>query len=255
MDNSIFTATSGVLSSQSALDVVANNISNSNTTGFKESGTNFSDILSQELSFATPTTNPLEVGLGSTLDSTPVSFTQGPILQTNNSTDLALSGNGFFTLSDGTNTFYTRDGSFSLDSNGNLVSADGLYVQGTNGNININTAAKGYTGFTVNPDGSVYSNFSNGQSTLDGKINVVGFTNEQGLVSAGDNNFISSSNSGSPISLNSGYSITQSALEGSNTDLAAQMTNLINYERTYQVNAQAITTSDSMLQTAIGLII
>ncbi len=255
MDNSIFTATSGVLSSQNALDVVANNISNSNTTGFKESGTNFSDILSQELSFATPTTNPLEVGLGSTLDSTPISFAQGTILQTNNPTDLALSGNGFFTLSDGTNTFYTRDGSFSLDSNGSLVSADGLYVQGTNGNININTSASGYTGFTVNPDGSVYSNFSNGKSTLDGKINVVGFTNEQGLVSAGGNNFISSSNSGNPISLNSGYSITQSALEGSNTDLAAQMTNLINYERTYQVNAQAITTSDSMLQTAIGLIV
>ncbi|AWB11103.1 flagellar hook protein FlgE [Thermodesulfobium acidiphilum] len=255
MDNSIFTATSGALSSQSALDVVANNISNVNTTGFKESNPTFADILSQELSFATSRTNPLQIGIGSKLNSTSFSFTQGPVLTTNNPTDLAINGSGFFVVSDGTKTYYTRDGSFSLDSNGNLVTVDGLYVQGTNGNININTTAKNFVNFTVNPDGSVYSNFTNGQSVLDGKIMVVDFINKNALINVGGNNFSASINSGSPVTLSSNYSIIQNALEGSNTDLATQMTNLIDYERTYQVNAQAITTSDNMLKTAIGLIV
>ncbi|AEE15418.1 flagellar hook-basal body protein [Thermodesulfobium narugense DSM 14796] len=255
MDNSIFTAVSGALSSQSALDVVANNISNVNTTGFKESNPTFADVLSQELSFATSRTNPLQIGAGSKLDSTSLSFTQGPVLTTNDPTDFAISGSGFFVVSDGTNTYYTRDGSFSLDSNGNLVTADGLYVQGTNGNINIDTTSKNFVNFTVKPDGSVYSNFSNGQSVLDGKIMVVDFINKNALINVGGNNFSPSVNSGNPVALSNGYSIIQNALEGSNTDLATQMANLIDYERTYQVNAQAITTSDSMLQTAIGLIV
>ncbi|WP_448589245.1 flagellar hook-basal body protein [Thermodesulfobium sp.] len=255
MDNSIFTAVNGALSSQSALDVVANNISNFNTTGFKESNATFADILSQELSFATSKTNPLQVGIGSKLDSTSPSFTQGPILETNDPANLAINGNGFFVVSNGTNTYYTRDGSFSLDSNGNLVTSEGFYVQGTNGNINIDTTAKNFSGFTVNPDGSVYSNFSNGQSTFDGKIMIVDFINKNGLINVEGNNFSQSANSGSPKVLSSGYTIIQNALEGSNTDLSTQMANLIDYERTYQVNAQAITTSDNMLKTAIGLIV
>lgn len=150
MLRSMFTAISALRNHQLKLDTISNNIANISTIGFKKSRVNFQDILNQTLSGAgTSTTggiggvNPMQIGLGMTLGSIDMLFTQGNPQVTGNSTDMAIQGNGMFVLSDGVNTRYTRAGNFSLDSTGKLVNpANGWIIQGWQaddlGNININ---------------------------------------------------------------------------------------------------------------------
>jgi flagellar hook protein FlgE len=127
------------------LDVIANNIANANTTGFKSSTVVFNDVLSQTLTSgsgpgtSTGGTNPIQLGLGSKLGSVTPSFLQGALQLTNRTTDLAIQGEGFFKLASGSESVYSRAGAFSLDAGGNLVdSASGFKVQGANGEITIN---------------------------------------------------------------------------------------------------------------------
>jgi flagellar hook protein FlgE len=137
MGTALFTAVSGLQVHQLRLDVIANNIANVNTTGFRGSRALFQEQISQTLAGASPPTattggtNPVQVGLGAVMASIDIDFTQGSLLTTGFASDLAIQGRGFFVLSDGTGAFYTRDGSFQLNADGELVDpATGLWVQG-----------------------------------------------------------------------------------------------------------------------------
>ena len=152
MMRSLYSGVSGMQNHQTRLDVIGNNVSNVNTTGFKRGRVNFQDMISQQLTGAAKPTeevggvNPKEVGLGMTVASIDTLFTQGNLQSTGVSTDIAIQGNGFFVLKNGQETFYTRAGTFGVDSEGTLVNpANGLRVQGwmaqeVNGEMVINTA-------------------------------------------------------------------------------------------------------------------
>lgn len=154
MMRSLFSGVSGLKNHQTRMDVIGNNISNVNTTGFKTSRVTFQDMLSQTLSGAAKPeetrggVNPKQVGLGMTVAAIDKIFTQGSLQTTGNQTDLAISGDGFFILSEGDKNYYTRAGAFSVDKDGTLVNpANGLKVQGwtaqrdANGNVAVNTQA------------------------------------------------------------------------------------------------------------------
>ena len=137
MMRSLFSGVSGLKNHQTRMDVVGNNISNVNTTGFKSSRANFTDMLSQTLNGASaPTdniggTNPKQIGLGSSVSSIDLLFTNGSVQSTGKNTDLALSGNGLFVVSDGNQRYYTRNGDFEFDADGNYVQAgNSLHVMG-----------------------------------------------------------------------------------------------------------------------------
>ena len=136
MMRSLYSGVSGLKNHQTRMDVVGNNISNVNTTGFKSSRVTFSDTLSQTLSGASaPTenlggTNPKQIGLGSATSSIDTLFTDGSVQSTGVNTDLCLSGNGLFIVNDGNLSYYTRNGNFKFDNEGYYVNSDGLRVQG-----------------------------------------------------------------------------------------------------------------------------
>ena len=164
MMRSLYAGVSGMQNHQTRLDVIGNNVANVNTTGFKRGRVNFQDMISQQMSgAASPTTevggvNPKEVGLGVTVAAIDTVFTQGNLQTTGVSTDVAIQGNGFFILKNGEESFYTRAGAFSLDSEGTLVNpANGLRVQGwmaeeINGQMVLQTA--GSTEDLIIPVGS-----------------------------------------------------------------------------------------------------
>ncbi|ORU00398.1 Flagellar hook protein FlgE [Anaerovibrio sp. JC8] len=136
MMRSLFSGVSGLKNHQTRMDVIGNNISNVNTTGFKSSRVNFEDSLSQTLTAAsqasgtTGGTNPKQIGLGMKISAIDVNFKDGSVQSTGINTDLCLSGNALFVVKQGNQTFYTRNGAFNFDAEGNLVNAEGLYVQG-----------------------------------------------------------------------------------------------------------------------------
>jgi flagellar hook protein FlgE len=146
MLRSMFAAVTGLRSHQAFMDVVGNNIANVNTTGYKTSNVLFEDLLSQELRGAgAPTssqggTNPAQIGLGVRLTGVTVNFAQGATQLTGRSTDFAIQGDGFFVVDQGGTSAYTRNGSFSLDSSGHLVTADGGFVQGWQADVNGNVS-------------------------------------------------------------------------------------------------------------------
>ncbi len=151
MLRSMFAAVTGLRAHQAFMDVVGNNIANVNTTGYKSSSVLFEDLLSQNMTgagaptSATGGTNPNQVGLGVRLTGVSVNFSQGATQLTGRSTDFAIQGDGFFAVDQGGQTAFTRNGSFSLDGNGNLVTADGAFVEGWQGDQN----------GVVNPNASV----------------------------------------------------------------------------------------------------
>lgn len=151
MMRSLFSGVSGLKNHQTRMDVIGNNISNVNTTGFKSSRVNFEDSLSQTLiaasqaSGTTGGTNPKQIGLGSRISAIDVNFKDGSVQSTGINTDLCLSGNALFVVKQGEQTFYTRNGAFSFDAEGNLVNAEGLYVQGY-----MNASATDHTSINAN---------------------------------------------------------------------------------------------------------
>jgi flagellar hook protein FlgE len=150
MMRSMYSGVSGMKNFQTAMDTIGNNIANVNTVGFKSSVVNFQDILNQTIQGASAPnnnrggTNPKQVGLGVSVASISVKQSQGNLQNTGKVTDMAIQGNGFFILGQGSNQFYTRAGNFDVDANGNLVNeGNGLKVQGwvadIKGNIDANT--------------------------------------------------------------------------------------------------------------------
>ncbi|HML13575.1 MAG TPA: flagellar basal-body rod protein FlgG [Xanthobacteraceae bacterium] len=253
----LYTAASGMAAQELAVQVISNNIANLSTTGYKRQRAEFQDLLYDHVSqVGTQTSNQgnilpvgIELGLGVKTVGTPRLMTQGNLSSTSNSLDLAVQGDGFFKILMPDGTFaYTRDGSFNLDSQGRIVTANGNVVQP---GITVPTTA---TSITINQQGQVSVTIpgSTTPSVL-GQISLTRFINEAGLQAVGDNLFVETPASGPPqdgLPMINGYgNIQQGNLEQSNVDAVVEMTNLITAQRSYEMNSKVITATDQMLQT------
>lgn len=248
-------AATGMNAQQLNVDVLSNNIANLNTTGFKQGQAAFSDLIYQNRigvgaitsSAGTLAPTGLQIGLGVNVGSVYKIMQQGAINQTGNPFDMAMSGRGFFrvTMPDGT-TSYTRDGSFQINQDGQLVTKDGFAVDPA---ITVPTNA---TDFTVTNLGIVSAKVD-GVVTELGTITVSMFVNEAGLENLGDNYYRETEASGTAADVNPGEdgagTIRQASLESSNVDAIESITRLITAQRAYELNSKIITAADQMLST------
>jgi flagellar basal-body rod protein FlgG len=256
MLRALYTAASGMVAQQLNLDNIANNLANSSTAGFYGRRLQFSDLVYQNVvmpgAAATQQTTVaagLQVGLGTMPRASEVLQTQGNFSSTGNPLDLAIQGLGFFqvTQPDGT-IAYTRAGSFHLDAQGNIVTADGNPLQPS---ITIPANA---TSITVGSDGTV-SVTESGQTAAQqvGSIQLAMFPNPGGLNSIGNNLFLATTASGDPIVGAPGASeglgtLQQGMLEQSNVDIVSEFVQLIVAQRAYESNSRVVTSADQMLQ-------
>jgi flagellar basal-body rod protein FlgG len=255
MIRALWTAASGMQSQQLNIDVIANNLANVNTTGFKKSRPDFQDLMYQNLkTVGAPSTNSttipsgIQIGLGSKAASVTKVFSAGNITQTGNDLDLAIEGDGFFQIkmTDGSTT-YTRDGSFKKDSQGRMVNSDGYPL--TPEMVIPNNATK----VTIGNDGTV-SVLQAGQSTPTtvGTIQMATFSNPAGLSSMGHNLYQATDSSGTANTGTAGQNgigtLSQGALEMSNVSVMEEMVNMIMSQRAYETNSKAVQAADEMLQ-------
>jgi flagellar basal-body rod protein FlgG len=255
MIRSLFIAKTGLEAQQTQMDVITSNLANVNTNGFKRSRVVFEDLLYQNVrqpgaqsSQQTTLPSGLQIGTGVRAVATERLFTQGNPLQTGNSKDIMINGSGFFQvlLPDGTPA-YTRDGSFQVDQNGQLVTSSGFVVQPA-----ITIPANVQT-ITVARDGTV-SVTTGGLAapTQIGSLQLTNFLNPVGLEAKGENLYVESGASGAPTTATPGTNGTgillQGFIETSNVNIVEEMVNMITTQRAYEVNSKAITTSDQMLQ-------
>lgn len=256
MLRAMYSGISGLKNHQQKLDAIGNNIANVNTFGYKKGRVTFADMVSQNISGAKANdgviggVNPKQIGLGSTISTIDNIHTQGSIQNTNRPLDLAISGDGYFTVTDGTNNFYTRAGNFYLDDTGQMVNSDGLYVQP---NINIPPTAQS---FSIDPSGVVSYVDNAGALQTAGQLEISTFANPGGLEKTGGNLFAETANSGVPnatvAGTNSGKLVV-GALEMSNVDLSEEFTEMITAQRGFQANTRIITTSDEILKELVNL--
>ena len=260
MMRALFTGSSGMRGQQFKIDVTANNLANVNTTGFKADRAEFVDLLYQHLrrpggTSATGVQWPtaLQVGLGVNPVSTAKLFTQGSLVATDQQLDMVIEGDGFFQvqLPDGS-TGYTRDGSFKMDMNGDVVTNEGYYMLP---NITIPENAEL---ITISADGTVSVNLPDQiEATELGQITLVRFVNPQGLKALGTNAFAETDASGPPLEDTPGNNglgtIRQGYLENSNVSVVDELVGLIVGQRAYEANSRSVQTSDEMLQTAVNL--
>ncbi len=257
MLRSLLSAASGMDAQQKSIDVVANNLANINTNGFKRSRANFQDLLYQTLK--APGLNStsgnvipsgVEIGHGTKLISTEKMFTKGPLKPTGNVTDLAIEGRGFFRIqAPNGNISYTRDGSFKVDNQGRLVTADGFPMDPP-----VSIPPNAYN-LHVGIDGTVTANLPDQEEPIPlGQIQLAMFVNPAGLKSEGRNLFASTISSGDAIvsspTENGFGALKQRSLEGSNVNVVEEMVNMIVNQRAYELNSKVIQTSDQMLQTS-----
>jgi len=252
---SLYIAKTGLDAQQTNMDVIANNLANVSTNGFKRQRAVFEDLLYQTVrqpgaqsSEQTNLPSGLQIGTGVRPVSTERLFSQGNLSQTSNSKDIAIKGEGFFQvqLPDGT-TAYTRDGSFQVDQNGQLVTSSGYQV------IPAITIPTNALSMTVGRDGIV-SVTQQGQpaSQQVGQLTLSTFINNSGLESMGENLYQETQSSGAPTEstpgLNGAGLLYQGYVETSNVNVAEELVNMIQTQRAYEINSKAVSTSDEMLQ-------
>lgn len=260
MIRSLFTAATGMQAQQINVDVIAHNLANVNTSGFKRSRADFQDLLYQTIKApGTPsgegvqTPTGIQVGLGVKPVAVQKLFTQGDFITTNNSLDLVIEGDGFFqvTRPDGT-TAYTRAGSFKVDKDGRMVNSDGYPL--TDG-ITFDPAT---TNITISASGDV-SALVAGSSTPTAltPITIAKFINPAGLMSVGRNLFVPTDASGEAVAgapgLEGRGSLNQGFLEMSNVNVVEEMANLIIAQRAFDLNSKSVQASEEMLQTAVNI--
>jgi flagellar basal-body rod protein FlgG len=260
MIRALWTAASGMQAQQKNIDVVANNLANVNTTGFKRSRADFQDLVYQNLkSSGAPSTSTtqvpsgIQIGLGTRLAAVTKMFSAGDLTQTGNELDIAIEGDGFFQVLQPDGTIgYTRAGSFKRDSTGRVVTSDGNPLQPE---IVIPANA---TKINIGNDGTV-SVTQAGQSatTSLGTIQLALFPNPAGLSSQGKNLYQTTDASGTATTGTPGQNglgtIAQGLIEMSNVSVAEEMVQMIVGQRAYEVNSKAVQASDEMLQTANNL--
>lgn len=259
----MWSAASGMKNLQLKIDTISNNLANVNTIGFKGQRVEFKDIMYERLTSSDKLEDegkpvPIEIGHGVMVSATLRNFTTGNLQQTENPTDMAISGEHFFKVIDTNgNIRYTKDGSFKIATTGEgaqLVTADGYYVQGIDGNIvlgaNVSEIAVDSQGFiTVKRDG--------GEEYEEvGQLSLSKFVNPAGLEAMGKNLYKESNASGVAIEgIQEGdkSEVWQGFIENSNVQIVDEMINLITAERAYEINSKSIQTADRMLEIANNL--
>jgi len=278
---------SGIQQFQNRLDVIGNNIANSNTIAFKSARVDFADAFSQTLQVSSASSSGsgqagMQVGSGVTTSSVKNIFTQGALNRTGVGTDMAIDGDGFFVVRDPVSQveYATRAGDFRLDSNNYLITNKGLRVQGFNAANNTSGGAQGdiqidanlapattnppatLTTFSVGRDGNINVHMSDGTQFMRAQILLQRFSDPQALLKEGDNLYSGIASAGplggtTPSAGQPGTSglggIESSALELSNVDLANEFASLIATQRGFQASARIITTSDEILQELVNL--
>ncbi len=260
MERALWTAAAGMAVQQMNLDVISNNLANVNTTGFKKSRAEFQDLLYETINAAgtdssSTTTLPegVEVGLGARTAAIKRVFTQGDFKPTENPLDLVIQGDGFFkvTKPDGT-LAYTRDGSFTTNENGNIVTSSGYLLDPP---LVIPTDAKAVT---VGNDGTVSVRLGDNTISQIGTIEIAHFINPAGLAGLGNNLYAPSVASGDPVLGTPGTeglgTIGQGFLETSNVQVVTELVDMIAAQRAYELNSRAIRSADEMLQQIAQLV-
>jgi len=251
----LWIAKTGLDAQQTQMSMISNNLANVNTNGFKRDRAVFEDLLYQTISqsgaaTSQDTTNPtgFNIGTGVRIVGTEKNFAQGSVVSTSNPLDVMVDGRGFFQvlLPDG-NTAYTRNGSFKIDPNGQLVTASGYQIQPAI------TIPAGVQSVTVSKDGIVQAKLADQTDpTTVGSLQLADFLNPAGLQPRGENLFLETKASGSAQtgtpSLNGLGGLQQGALEGSNVNVVEELVAMIQTQRAYEMNSKAISTGDQMLQ-------
>ena len=257
MDQALWIAKTGLEAQQTRMSVTANNLANVNTTGFKRSRAVFEDLLYQNKSQVgaqssedTQLNSGLTIGTGVRVVASEKIFNQGSLVQTGNNLDMAIEGQGFFQIltPDGSLS-YTRDGTFQVNANGEVVTAKGYALQP---GITIPDDA---LSVTIGSDGVVsVRQPGNAAATELGTIQLANFVNPAGLQPIGQNLFIESGSSGSPqtgtAGLNGLGNLSQGSLETSNVNTVEELVNMIETQRAYEMNSKAISTAEQMLEYA-----
>lgn len=259
MLRSLWIAKTGMESQQLNIDVISHNLANVSTNGFKRSRPVFEDLIYQTLrqpgaqaSQQTQVPSGLQIGSGARPVATERIFLQGNLQQTGNSLDMAVQGNGFFQvqLPDGT-LAYTRDGSFQVNSEGTVVTANGDVLQPQ---ITVPSDA---LAVSIAQDGTVTITQPNNTSTTQGPIQLTSFINPAGLQSVGDNLYLETVASGTPNTSNPGLNglgtLQQGFVETSNVNVVEELINMIQAQRAYEINSRSIQASDQMLQRLVQL--
>jgi flagellar basal-body rod protein FlgG len=254
MNIALWSAKTGLDAQNTQMAIIANNLANANTTGFKSDRAAFQDLMYQNVRQVgaqstqnTQYSTGLTLGTGVRIVATQKNYAQGSVTQTNGALDLSVSGRGFFqiTMPDGT-LAYTRDGSLSLDNQGNVVTASGYPLSPAL------TVPAGTQSMTVGADGVVTAVSAAGKTTQIGQVQLADFVNEEGMSPQGNNLLIESAASGAPQTGTPGTNglgtVQQGSLETSNVNTVTELVNMIECQRAYEMNSKAITTTDQMLQ-------
>jgi len=255
MLRSLYTAATGMEAQQLKMDVIAHNLANASTTGFKKERAEFEDLLSETIhTAAAPDPRggtepaPLQVGLGVRTGSTSRSFAQGDMMNTQNPMDLAIEGDGFFRVQRPSGELaYTRAGNLRIDATGRLATQHGELIDPP---IHVPTET---TSVTVRSDGTVTAKVAGRDEQQElGNIELATFVNPQGLTSLGNNLFSATEGSGQPLRARPGAqgtgTIAQGYLEGANVKAVEEMVEMISAQRAYELNSKVIQTADQMLQ-------
>ena len=267
MMRALWTAATGMTAQQTNVDVISNNLSNVNTTAYKKSTVTFKDLVydNRERAYNLDKKEApvdLQIGLGAKPSATLKDFSNGIYQATENATDFAISGEGFFTLRNTHDEIvYTRDGSFKFsptDDGQMLVNSQGYPVLDAEGNeivLNLNS----FEDMIIGQTGEISLRNENDEIVPSGiELGIVKFQNSAGLLNLGSNNYAETENSGAAVWENAmeegeRSTVMQYYLEGSNVQLVDEMVNLIVAQRAYEINSKAINAADEMLQQANNL--
>jgi flagellar basal-body rod protein FlgG len=255
MNLALWAAKTGLDAQNTRMAIISNNLANTNTTGFKAGRAAFQDLMYQNIRQVgaqstqnTQYSTGLTLGTGVRIVATEKDYTQGSVLQTSGSLDMAVNGRGFLqiTLPDGT-LAYTRDGSFSMDSQGNVVTASGYPLQPAI------TVPAGSQSVTIGNDGVVtIVPPGHAKATQVGQVQLADFINVEGLQPVGNNLLLESAASGAPQvgtpGTNGLGTLAQGTLETSNVNSVTELVSMIECQRSYEMNSKAISSTDQMLQ-------
>lgn len=260
MIQSLWTAASGLLAQQTRVDTISNNLANVNTVGYKRDQASFSDLVYARMRPDEQTTYlgqsvpaGLDRGHGVRVNDIRKQYSQGLLENTGRDLDLAIQGDGFFSvrLPDGT-TGYTRGGEFRVDATGTVVTAAGYRLLAGNAPVVI---PDGSTDLTVAEDGTISVIDAGGNLVDLGQIRLTRFTDPSALTNAGDGVVLASPAAGAPetVATGNGTGVIQRALERSNVDLAHEMVAMILAQRAYEMSSRAVQTADQMIGLANNL--
>ena len=250
--SAMFTGVSGLLANADAINVIGNNLANTNTTGFKSSRTLFSDMLYSSMG------NNSQVGRGTQIEKVGMLYNQSSFESTARVTDLAIQGDGLFGVTDGSATFYTRAGAFSLDANNQyLINPDGLrLVDETGAALDFSGCANFSKISQIDKDGTItWVDTSGTPSTLAQKVGIATCANPAELEQLGNTLYRETTKSGAvTVGLaTTTNEVNSNCLEQSNVDMASEFVKMIITQRAYSANSKTITTADEMTQEVLNL--